>query len=150
MYKVLIGLTILIIITACNKDKYNTKPKLTFNTVNQNTFARGNKISFNLTCTDAEGDVSDSIFMYKINRNCGRDTLRLFYTIPKYPLSKNLSIDLNIDYNYAIPTIPTIPTLTISNTCNNRNDSCRFKFIVKDKAGNRRDSVLSSEIVLLR
>jgi hypothetical protein len=145
---IIIGFIFLI---SCNKDKFNTKPQLTFKSVNATTFAKGSDIKFNLTATDKEGDLTDSLFVIRLNRNCTKkDTTKFAYILPKFPTSGNLEAPIQVNYSYQGSNYP---PLTPSFSCTSgspRNDSCTFKFIIRDKAGNVSDSVLSPEIVLLK
>ncbi len=136
------------IIFACNKDKFNTKPQLTFKSVNETTILKNKDLRFKLTVTDKEGDLNDSLFIYKINRNCNKDTVRFFNKMPIFPTNANLEVAIEANFTYG--TQGPYPGIAISSTCNNRNDSCSFKFIIKDKAGNKSDSVVSPEVVLLK
>jgi hypothetical protein len=141
-------LVIAVFIFACNKDKYNTKPQITFKSVNETTIAKNKDLRFKLSVTDKEGDLTDSLFIYKISRNCNKDTVRFFNKMPTFPTNTNLEIPVEVNFTYGLQ--GNYPAITISSSCGNRNDSCSFKFIIKDKAGNKSDSVVSPEIVILK
>jgi hypothetical protein len=136
-------------IFSCGKDKFNTKPKLTYKGVNAKTIAKNTDLKLSLVATDKEGDLTDSIYIFKINRNCiGKDTLRLFYKMPTYPTNSDLEIPISVNFTYGQGS--QYPNLPIASSCNNRNDSCRFRFVIRDKAKNVSDTVDSEEIVLLK
>ncbi len=147
---IFIGFAFLI---SCDKDKFETKPKLTFKSVNATTITKGGDLKFELTATDKEGDLTDSLFVIRLNRNCTKkDTTKFQYILPKFPTSGNLEIPIQVNYSYQSQG-SNYPPITPSFSCTSgspRNDSCTFKFIIRDKAGNVSDSVLSPEIVLLR
>ena len=134
---------------ACNKDKYTTKPQLEFKKINGNVFPKNSELKMVLNVTDKEGDLTDTLFIYKLNKNCMKDTLKLFYKMPTFPTNTNLQTELLVNYTYGINGI--YPSITLSSKCNgNQNDTCTFKFIIKDKAGNKSDSVVSPQLVLLK
>ena len=66
--KILILTAIIVTIFACNKDTYTTKPQLTFKSVNGKVFTGAAAIIFSLEFTDAEGDISDSIWVQKVTK----------------------------------------------------------------------------------
>ena len=66
--KILILTAIIGIMFACNKDTYTTKPQLTFKSVNGKVFTGAAAIVFSLEFTDAEGDISDSIWVQKVTK----------------------------------------------------------------------------------
>jgi hypothetical protein len=152
MNRIIIFLVVLFAFVSCNKDKFNTKPTLKFKGTNKTSYTRGDRIQLSLEATDKEGDLSDSLFIFKINRNCqgipstSRDTLRLFYKMPAFPTNTNLTIPIEVNFGYQVQP----DNLAISSFCSNRNDSCRFRFVIKDKAKNVSDTVDSPELVLIR
>jgi PBP1b-binding outer membrane lipoprotein LpoB len=140
---------LLLIIASCNKDKFNTKPALKFKSVNKTKFAKGDAVRFELEATDKEGDLVDSIFIYRVNRNCPmKDTTKLFNKMPPIPIVTNSAVTLLVDYSYPSGIYN---GLTISTSCApNRNDTCKFRFVLKDKAKNVSDTVESPELVFLK
>ncbi len=145
-----IALLSIIIAVACNKDKFVTKPTLTFKSINATRFIQGNEILMNVNVTDKEGDIQDTLFIYKLSRRCQRDTITFKIQMPTFPSNKNLEATIQANFTYNLLNAR-YPFLGRSSKCGvNENDSCTFKFILKDKAGNRSDSVVSPEIVLVR
>jgi hypothetical protein len=145
--KLLLLSLICISIIACNKDEFTTKPQLTFKSVNTQRLVRGTNITFSLGFTDKEGDIEDTIYMIKRTRNCTNSNITARYKVPEFNAGKNASGDfeLTLGYNFGngIPEIQ-------APQCPGRNDSSFFLFVLKDKAGNRSDTVSSPEVVIIR
>jgi hypothetical protein len=142
-YTILISFISLLFIS-CNKDKFSTRPQLKYKSVNTNILSRGQIIIFSLSFTDAEGDLEDSIYVEKIEPTCPNSNFDAKYKIPVFPLSKNLQGDLEISYGYNVPNYP----LILGPQCM-RNDTCFFRFVLKDKAQNKSDTVNSETIVII-
>ncbi len=137
-----------LLVAACSKDKFNTKPTLTYKGVNTKTVPRNSDLIFDLNVTDAEGDLNDTITVLKVVRNCSGSSLTDMYKLPVFPTKTKLNVNIQVAYTYG---------QTANNyfglggqPCVNKNDSTIFKFVIKDKAGNRSDTVSSSEVVILR
>jgi hypothetical protein len=136
-----------ILLISCNKDKFNTKPTLKLKSVNDNTISRNEDLIMNLTVTDAEGDLTDSITVIKKVRNCSQGSRIDKYKLPVFPITKNLNVDIAVGFSYSIA--GTYPGLS-GPLCVNRNDSLKYQFVIKDAAGNLSDTVSTNEIVVLQ
>jgi hypothetical protein len=148
MKKIFFFLGFVVFFFSCSKDKFNTKPKLTFKSVNATSFAANQEIKMEMIASDKEGDLTDTLFIYKVNKNCGKDTLKLSTKLPAFPTTTNLETTIQFRAFYNSTSIPNLPK---SFTCSPAvNDSCVFTFILKDKAGNKSDPVFSPTIVLLK
>ncbi len=142
-YTILTGI-ICLLLWGCSKDKFSTKPQLKYKSVNTNQLVRGQVITFTLSFTDAEGDISDSIFVQKIEPTCANSYFDAIYKIPSFPLSKNLQGDIEVSYGYNVANFP----LLLGPQCM-RNDTCYFRFVLKDKAQNKSDTATSEPIVIV-
>ncbi len=92
-------LSILILLLAgCNKDKFNTQPLLKYESVNTTILGRGENLVFNLSFTDAEGDLSDTLIIVKFEPNCANSRFNAKYKLPLFPLGKNQSGDLVVTF----------------------------------------------------
>lgn len=146
--KVLIVLGIVFGLTACTKDKFNTKPSLTFVSVNTQELRRGQGIIFTMRFTDKEGDIQDTLFIQKITKNCPQsdfDDARILP--PDIPKTNNSEGEILVRYAYGSGYI--YPPIK-EPACQGVNDTCVFKFVLKDKAGNVSDTVSSPQIVLIK
>jgi hypothetical protein len=138
----------LFILASCNKDKFNTKPTLKFKEVNTKVLDKGNAIRFTLNVTDEEGDLTDSLFVFKVTRNCTNSNSTAKYNIPVFPTNKKLDVDIEVGFAYRNNTLG-LPSIK-EPQCVNRNDSCFFRFVIRDKQGNVSDTVNSPEIVIIK
>jgi hypothetical protein len=145
MKQSLIIITIFSFLISCNKDKFDTKPKLTFKKVNSQKISKGEDLVMTLNATDSEGDLTDSILVIRKTRNCavGSSNFKQLYKVPIFPTSSKLSVDFNVTYGYANNSEP------IGFPQCNKNDSCIYRFVIRDKAGNWSDTAETPEIVVV-
>ncbi|MBS1628006.1 MAG: hypothetical protein JSR09_00410 [Bacteroidetes bacterium] len=147
--KLLIVTLIAFAIIACNKGQFTSKPQLSFKSINSLTFSQGQVLNFQINFTDAEGDIQDTMWIQKVSKTCPSSPGTNFavkYKVPDFPTTKNLSgyFDINFAYN-------TTSTGYVSITgCGTINDSSYFRFVLKDKANNVSDTLVSPVITLLK
>lgn len=130
---------------SCGKDKFTSTPQLKFISQNTNVLDRGQIISFKLSFTDAEGDLQDSIFVQKLEPKCAQSGFSSRYPIPTFPVTKNAQGEITVSFGYNVDNYPLIK----APQCN-RNDTCIFRFMLKDKAQNRSDTVNSEVLVIIK
>jgi hypothetical protein len=142
-----------VVVVACNKDKYTTKPQITFKSVNTTTVQRGQALIFRLEFTDKEGDLSGSasapdsmLMVQKITRNCEQSNNIAYYKLPEFPEMKNSKGEIVVSYAYGVGF--GYPPLFEPQCA--FNDTCVFRFILKDRHGNVSDTATSPEIVLIK
>ncbi len=127
---------------SCNKNKYTSAPQLKYKEVNTKALHRGETLRFTLSFTDAEGDLTDKIFIQKLTRPCRNDPSGGFidssHTIPSFPTGKNQSGEIIITYSYN----------DVTPQCAPRNDTAVFKFVLRDKAQNKSDTAVSDAIII--
>jgi len=146
--KIGLVLAITLVFCACKKDTYNTKPSLTFKTINGTSFVNGSSIVFSLEFTDKEGDLQDSIWVQKITRTKTCTNFSDRTKIPSFDVSANLKGIFEIGYsvgtnlNVSYPILPGCP--------GNKNDTCYFKFWARDLARNMSDTVVSPDIIIFK
>lgn len=150
--KLLIVTLSLLGFAACSKDKFNTTPQLKFESVNTQTLYPDQVIQFKLEYTDKEGDIQDTIYIEKITRNCSASDFNGLYALPTdVPRVKNSKGELQITFAYGVNLgYPAIKEPACGTATNPINDSCVFRFALKDKANNVSDTVSSPEIVLIK
>lgn len=141
-YAIIFTISILIL-ASCNKDKYTTAPQLKFKSANTKGLHRGEILTFTLSFTDAEGDLTDTMFIDQFEPRCVNSRLSRKYQLPAFPNSKNQSGDLLVTFGYEVN--GTVPIRTPK--CS-RNDTCIFKFVLKDKAQNKSDTAYSDPVVI--
>ncbi len=145
-YTILIAIFSLLFIT-CKKDKFTDEPQLTFKSVNTDVVPKDGILTFTLTFTDAQGD-ADSVFMYKIAKNCTASNLKDSSVVPSdLPRVKNQQGDLIISYKNSAGDY--FPYLPCDPKCED-NDTCVFRFVLVDKAKHKSDTLTTGQIVILK
>jgi hypothetical protein len=134
------------VFSGCKKDTYSSTPQLTYKSVNTNQLYPDQIIKFTLTVTDAEGDIIDTMYIQKVSLNCPGSDFSATYPVPTFPTSKNLKSDVLISFANGINTPPYI---TVASACS-YNDTCYFRFMIKDQANHKSDTVRSGNIVIFK
>ncbi len=134
------------IFSGCKKETFSTTPTLTYKSVNTIQLKPDQIIKFYLNFTDAEGDVIDTLYIQKVSLNCAASNFSDKSRIPAFPTTKNLSGEILVSYSNGINNPGYI---TVASRCD-YNDSCYFRFMLKDKAGNKSDTVKSEIIVIYK
>lgn len=137
----------LLIFSACNKNKFSTRPQLSFESMSTNVLAPGNTITFTLKYTDKEGDIQDSLYVEKITKNCEQSDFTAYYKISdQVPVQQNSEGEILVTYGYltgqAIPEIKGPVCL--------ENDTCVMRFVLRDKQKNASDTVTTPQLVILK
>lgn len=135
-----------LIFLGCTKDKYSTTPQLTYKSVNTDRLRPNQVIQFSLSFTDAEGDVIDTMYVQKVSLNCSASNFFERVPIPNFVTNKNLKSDISVSYANGINNPP---FTTVASRCS-FNDTCYFRFMLKDKANNKSDTVRSETIVIYK
>lgn len=142
-FRIKVLITLLIILAACNKDKFQTKPQIKIKNLSTTEVLPGGQLNITCEYTDKEGDLGDGEFTYirvRTNRtpipnpsaNDKLDTVRT--PIPSFPKNDNGELLLNITYNFM-------------DEDPNRNDTMFFKIVAKDIKNNSSDTVLTQPVV---
>lgn len=137
------------VVVSCSKDKFTTKPQLTFKKVNSDAFVTGQTMEFTIGFTDSEGDFPGKVYIERVTPGCVADSnIKLVYDLPEFPTSSNFEGNLKIIYgfnsNIGLP-VMTAPPAECGDT-----SSCYFRFAIQDKAGNKSDTINSSTIILIK
>ncbi len=143
-YSILLAAISLLIIS-CNKNKFTTAPQLEYKSVNTTELNKGQIIVFKLSFTDGDGDLQDSLFVEKIEPTCTSSYFKQKYRLPIFPATKNTEGDFEVSFGYGVSNYPLIK----APQCN-RNDTCYFRFMLKDKAQNTSDTVQSETIIIYK
>lgn len=140
-------LFISLVMVACEKNNFNTKPTLKFLSAGSYDVSQGQFMSFDFQVTDKEGDISDSIWIRAFTRRCPNSALTIPYKLPEVPAKTNLNADINITYLIGVID-PSAPIWNL-NLCPGV-DTAIFQFWMRDKAGNRSDTVQADRPILIR
>lgn len=144
-YTILFSIFLVILLGGCGKDKFGTTPTLKIKSVNTTELRSGGLLVFTLSFTDAEGDISNTLYAQKIVPYCANSSFSQNYPVPQFPSSKNESGDLTVTfaYNSSDPSY-----FNISPQCQ-KNDTAVFRFAITDKANHTSDTISSAPIVLI-
>jgi hypothetical protein len=143
-----------VLLYGCKKDRFTTKPQLKIKDIKASRATylgtAGAVVVINFEVTDKEGDVKDSIFMQKIDAAsipCPNNSIlaNLDYQIPNYPSSSNQKVLFRVSFSTL--NIPGYALISGS-ACPPRADTSVFRFIVKDRAGNRSDTLTTDRIAI--
>ena len=147
--KILILLAIPMMFYACKKDTYTSKPQLSVKSINSTVLKTGDLLYFQIQFTDAEGDISDTLWVQKVSRTCP-NTAGVQFTsrnkVPDFTPTTSLkgTLEIGFGYNSNISGYSTI------SGCGTKNDTAYFRFWLKDKANNVSDTLTTENIVLLK
>jgi hypothetical protein len=140
------------VLLACSKDKFQTKPQLKFKSKNTDVVAQNGTLRVTLEYTDKEGDVDDSLFVVRqrLNRR-GSVTLPASpYPIPKFPDTNKGEFEITMTYQFGL-VFGLSPLRVIgSNPAKNEPDTLNLKFVARDKAGNKSDTLTLNNIIVIR
>lgn len=140
-----------LLLTACDKDDFQTKPKIEIKSAGPDEVAVGGGLSISLRFTDKEGDVNDSIYIIRERLNA-RDVSpgkvrTIDFDIATFPDKQSGDIDINLNYTLLTFNNSTIP-LPGSRS---EPDTLSLRFFVKDAAKNTSDTIaLDKNIIVIR
>ncbi len=131
-----------ILLIACGKDKYETKPKLEIKDYSSKEIFPGTQLNIRISYFDKEGDLSQApiigilrrLNVFPLPPSLDKvDTIRT--NLPEFPKNDDGEITFTLPYDF----------LKESTT---ENDTIMFRFSVTDRAGNTSDTVDSAPIVI--
>lgn len=139
---VIIVSSVLVLLLACGKDKFETKPLLEIKDYNSRDIVQGQTLEVRINYFDKEGDLGQAPFVaIRVRQNIfplppaqeKADTLRS--TLPEFPDKDNGEITFRLAYDFLKESVT-------------ENDTLIFRFAVTDRAGNKSDTVNSEPIVV--
>jgi hypothetical protein len=143
MGKYLVIASLLLFVLSCGKDTFQTRPQLTLNSVSSTVVPPQSGLQIVMRLTDKEGDFTDTVWVQKITTRCPNSNFRdsLLYRIPdETPRKKNFDGEVVVTFSYPFELQPRCI----------RDDTAVFSFWMKDKEGNRSDTVRTPPIIILR
>ncbi len=139
-----------LVLVACNKDKFETKPTIEIKSTSGDVVPRNSDFRVTLTVTDKEGDVDDSLYVIRerLNRRAAAPRTRtLPYKIPTFPDKSKVEFEIILDNSTALTL--SSPAITIpGQTGQFEPDTLSLKFVAVDKAKNKSDTVSRNVIVI--
>ncbi|MFT3701581.1 MAG: hypothetical protein QM802_04390 [Agriterribacter sp.] len=147
---------LLLVVVSCSKDKFNSKPTLTFKEMSGNYIPLGGDYGVQITMeyTDAEGDIAGvPLFIEKLSSSASPTNPCSNGNEPYYTdsLSFTLPSDVPATTNQKGEVVVTIDgTMTAALSCNPSDtlEQATFKFWFRDQAGNMTDTVTSPPITI--
>lgn len=143
-YTIISAIFICLLFVGCKKDKYTSAPQLEYKSVNTTVLDKFQVLSFKLEFRDLEGDL-DSIYIEKVTPNCPGSNFKDSTYLPEFPSTKKQKGELIISYGYRVDGYPLIQEPSCST-----NDTCYFRFVLRDKADHISDTINSEKIVILK
>lgn len=142
-----------IVVVACKKDQFTTKPQLTFKSINAERVPKNTGFSMKLDVTDKEGDISDTMYIQRVYLSCTAEPLTLVKKVPDFASHSSLKAEIDISFWYGdVSTMPPGYNTSLPNGCTGsggaRVDSGYYRFWIRDKAMNISDTVNSPIVVL--
>ena len=153
MEKLLLLFAVILTVTACDKDEFETKPQIKIISVSNETLPRPSTgptyTTILLGFTDKEGDVDSSIVFARQRLN-KRSTVPIQsekFIVPEFPDKRQGEIELTL--SGTIHLSKNFTALRIPGTADQfEPDTIRVSFVLADKKGNRSDSVSTTVYVL--
>jgi hypothetical protein len=141
-----IGAILILLILACNKDKFQTKPTIKVKDISPTEVTPNGRLTITLECTDKEGDAGGGELTYiRIRTNSTAipdpgtndkvDTVH--YPVPDFPKTQKTDISVEIPYD-------------LMDEDPNRNDTMFFKLSLKDVGNNSSDTISTQSVVAVQ
>jgi len=149
---VLFSILFILIISACSKDKITTKPQLELKSTSTDVVQINEALRVLMKFTDKEGDVDDSLLLVRERLNVKGPIVmpESKYSIPKFPDFSKGEFEVTLTYQFGL--IFGLPPIRIpgSNPTRNEPDTLNLKFVARDQAGNKSDTLTLSNIIVIR
>jgi hypothetical protein len=141
----LIILSVLVILIACNKDKFTTAPQVKIKNISPANVLNGNLIELKGSFTDDEGDLDSVYIVYKYYNGATAtktDTFRNSYESLGVPANTR-SAEITVSYTYNQSNPPYLPGV-------NKDTTASLGLLLIDKAGQRSNYAESEKIRLIK
>lgn len=138
----------IVLLFACSKDNYKTKPTLKITSVSTNVVGRGTSLVIEAQYTDKQGDLSHGVYYYyplRLNQrplgaSDGLPYEVLHDTIPSFDVDwQKGTLQKTMNYDY----------LHRNTNTDFPNDTIKVQIWVQDRDGNISDTVTTDKIVVL-
>lgn len=146
---------LLVLLAACSKDKFETKPQLKLISVSSDVVEANGDFKVIIEYTDKEGDVSDTMYVTKQRLNARKVNRTLFDTlvlsIPQFPKTPKGQFEVTLPYQGGMISAEVPPRRNPGvEPAEYEPDTLSVKFLVKDKGNNKSDSIIINPVVVLR
>jgi hypothetical protein len=153
------SLLFIALVAGCSKGKLETKPSLRVVGTSDKEIQFNGTFQVRLEFLDKEGDAGDSLIVRRtrINRRPGcdpqgsgictlRDTVK--YKIPEFPVNPKGEFEITFTYNQL--TSAFTPPISLLDPSQKEPDTLVYRFVVRDKAGNKSDTAILENVVVRR
>lgn len=147
----LIATVFFISLLGCSKKlSFTTAPQLKFESVSTTFVPYRGDVLFTFSFTDKEGDIANTTsvmwFEKKIISSCTVGNYSKDYGSSYFPDQKYFEGEIEVGFTNGINgTYPDIGQAFCTD-----NDTCIFRFVLKDRAGNASDTVVSPQVVIAK
>lgn len=137
-------ISLAIVLIACSKDKFETKPRIEIRDYSSKEIRQNETLNIRLDYFDKEGDLDEGIFTTVIHRlnlipitsGNGTDLADTFrVTLPKFTPKDKGEIDFKLAFDRLKESFQ-------------ENDTLQFSFSAVDRAGNKSDTLTSDQVVI--
>jgi len=139
---VIFFISLVTLLIACGKDKFETKPKLEVKGYSSKEIFQGDMMTIRLNYFDKEGDLSGAPVVGILRRlnlfplAPGQDKVDTISTVlPEFPKKDNGEITFQLPFDFLKESVI-------------ENDTLVFRFAVTDLAGNKSDTITTDQIVI--
>ena len=139
---VIFFISLVTLLIACGKDKFETKPKLEVKGYSSKEIFQGDMMTIRLNYFDKEGDLSGAPVVGILRRlnlfplAPGQDKVDTISTVlPEFPKKENGEITFQLPFDFLKESVI-------------ENDTLVFRFAVTDLAGNKSDTITTDQIVI--
>ena len=136
-------LSLAILIAACNKDKFQTKPRIEVKNYSSKEISKNGVLILRINYFDKEGDIGEGHFymfrkrINKIPANAEKPDA-LNYTLPAFTNKDQGEIRMDLkEFDFL-------------NEDTRENDTMFFRIAVTDRAGNTSDTLQTDQIVVIK
>ena len=145
------ALALLLVVFACSKGDFETKPKISIKSVSPEFVSYKSDLRVRFEFRDKEGDVDDTLTMIRerLNVNGADISLPIEYDIPEFPDKSKGDFELTIPFDFGL-VFGLDPIDIPGNPDKDEEDTLRLKFVVKDHAKNVSDTAVLNRIIVVR
>ena len=141
---VLLVLSLLVVVCACSKDKFESKPRLEIKSYSTKELRTGETLKITLNFFDKEGDINGDSAVAIISRQNIvplpplQDKIDVIHALlPNFPPKDKGEIFFQLGWDFLKESL-------------GENDTLIFRFAINDRKGNLSDTVNSEKVVILR
>ena len=142
----------ILVLAACGKDKFNTKPTLDLKSIEPTQVDLDQNVTIRMEYTDKEGDISDSVFVSRIRTNqhtTAETNGEMRFKVPDFTEKSKGELRLNLQYQFHLKAAITAPN-QVGQPYDKEPDSLIFRIVLRDKAGNPSDTLITPQVVVFR